>query len=119
MTINYDGRVFRSVANSDGGDVGAETVFHYHQRDDVVWATYAGGSVAFGTLVAKVDDAANLDMRYHHVSTDGDFKSGRCHSRPEILSDGRIRLHERWQWTDGAAGEGSSVIEEVSPTAGR
>jgi hypothetical protein len=113
--INYDARIFRSVANSDGGDVGNETVFHYHQRDDIVWATYDGGSVTLGTLLAKVDSSGALDMRYHHVAADGTFKSGRCRSRPEILADGRIRLHEQWQWTDGASGEGASIIEEVAP----
>jgi hypothetical protein len=110
---NYNARVFRSVANSDGGDVTGETTFHYHQRDDLVWATYAGGSVAFGTLLAKVDALGALDMRYHHVAVDGNFKSGRCHSRPERLPDGRLRLHEQWQWTDGADGQGASIIEEV------
>lgn len=114
LMFNYDSRVFRSVANSDGGDVDDSTTFHYHQRDNLVWATYAGGSVVFGTLLAKVDASGNLDMRYQHVSVDGHFKSGRCHSRPESLPDGRLRLHERWQWTDGAEGQGESTIEEVS-----
>ena len=112
--LDYDGRVFRSVANSDGGDVGEDTTFHYHQRGHVVWATYAGGSVVFGTLLAKADAVGNLDMRYQHVSVGGSFKSGRCQSRPESLPDGRLRLHERWQWTDGAEGQGVSVVEEVS-----
>jgi hypothetical protein len=112
--VDYDARVFRSVANSDGGDVDGETTFQYHQRDNVVWATYAGGSVVFGTLLAKVDDSGHLDMRYQHVSVDGSFKSGRCHSRPERLPDGRLRLHERWRWTDGADGEGESIIEEIT-----
>jgi hypothetical protein len=111
---DYDARIFRSVANSDGGDVDGGTTFQYHQRGDVVWATYAGGSVLFGTLLAKADASGNLDMRYQHVSVDGTFKSGRCHSRPESLPDGRLRLHERWRWTDGAEGEGESIIEEVS-----
>ena len=112
--MNYDGRVFRSVANSAGGDVSGDTSFEYHQRDDIVWATYTGGSVRFGTLVATADDAGNLDMRYQHVAVDGTFKSGRCSSRVETLSDGRLRLHEQWQWTGGAEGRGESVIEEVS-----
>ena len=111
--IDYEGRRFRSVANSRGGDVGAETTFDYHQEGDVVWATYAGGAIRFGALVAKVDAAGNLEMRYHHVAADGDFKSGRCQSRPERLPDGRLRLHERWQWTEGAEGQGNSVIEEI------
>jgi len=111
--LEYEGRVFRSVANSDGGDVSGETTFHYHQRDDLVWATYTGGPVLFGTLLAKVDTFGNLDMRYQHVSVDGTFKSGRCQSRPERLPDGRLRLHERWHWTDGAEGRGISIIEEI------
>ncbi len=113
--ISYEGRRFRSVSNSAGGDVGAATTFHYHQEGDLVWATYAGGSVQLGTLLARVDPAGNLDMRYHHVATDGTFKTGRCQSRPELLPDGRLRLHERWQWTDGSEGEGASIIEEIAP----
>jgi hypothetical protein len=111
--MDYDGRIFRSVANSSGGDVDRETTFHYHQTGQVVWATYAGGAIAFGTLLAHADEAGNLDMRYQHLSVDGEFKSGRCRSRPEMLADGRVRLHEQWQWTDGADGTGSSVIEEA------
>ena len=112
--IKYEGRCFRSVANSDGGDVSDGTVFRYHQQGDLVWATYGGGAVRFGTLVAKVDDLGNLDMRYQHVSIDGQLKSGRCHSRPEVLAGGRLRLHEEWQWIDGAEGHGNSIIEEIS-----
>jgi len=112
--IQYEGRCFRSVANSDGGDVSDGTVFRYHQQGDLVWATYAGGAVRLGTLVAKVDDLGNLDMRYQHVSIDGQFKSGRCRSSPEVLAGGRLRLHEQWQWIDGAQGHGNSIIEEIS-----
>jgi putative acetyltransferase len=112
--VSYDGKLFRSVSNSTGGDVGAETTFHYRQEGDLVWATYAGGAVRLGTLVATADAEGNLDMRYQHVGADGAFKTGRCCSRPEVLPDGRLRLHERWRWTDGAEGEGVSVIEEIA-----
>jgi hypothetical protein len=113
VSINYDGRVFRSLSNSEGGDVSGETTFRYRQRGEVVWATYAGGAVLFGTLLATMDGDGNLQMRYQHVAVGGAFKSGRCRSRPEVLPDGRLRLYEQWQWTDGADGEGASVIEEV------
>lgn len=109
---SYDGRRFHSVSNTDGGDVSAETVFHYHQRGDVVWATYAGGSVVQGTLVGTVDDRGGLDLRYAHVRADGRLMTGECVSTPEVLADGRLRLHERWRWTSGGTGEGQSVIEE-------
>ena len=111
--VEYAERTFRSVANSEGGEVNGETKFHYHQVGNVVWATYAGGAVLFGTLLAKVDEVGHLDMRYQHISIDGAFKSGLCHSRPERLPDGRLRLHEQWQWIDGAMGQGVSTIEEI------
>jgi hypothetical protein len=111
--MNYEGKVFRSIANSAGGDVGDQTVFRYHQAGDLVWATYAGGAVRWGTLLARADAEGHLDMRYQHVGVDGAFKDGRCQSRPETLPDGRLRLHERWWWTEGAAGEGQSTVEEI------
>jgi len=108
----YEGKTFRTVKNAASGDVSGETRFHYHQDGDLVWATYEGGGVRFGTLVAKADSEGRLDMRYHHLSVDGRLKTGRCTSIPEKLADGRLRVHESWQWTDGGAG--TSVIEEVS-----
>jgi hypothetical protein len=114
MTIDYDGRRFRSVSNSPTGEVGTETVFEYHQRGDVVWATYEGGAIRFGTLIARVDAEGGLDMRYQHVNTAGELMTGVCRSTPELLPDGRVRLHETWQWTSGDRSSGESVVEEVA-----
>lgn len=111
--INYDNRLFVPVVNSDTGEVGADTIFHYRQQSDVVWATYGGGDIRFGTLVAKVEPDGSLDMRYQHVNKNGKFMTGRCRSTPEVLPDNRIRLHEKWQWTSGDLSEGESVVEEV------
>lgn len=112
--INYDQRRFVSVCNTGNGDVGAETLFHYHQRDDLVWAEYSGGAIVFGTLIARVDEAGRLDMRYHHLNTAGELMVGQCCSTPERLSDGRLRLHEKWQWLSGDLSGGESVIEEIA-----
>ena len=38
-------------------------------------------------------------------------------SQPERLVDGRIRLHERWQWTEGSSASGESIVEEVEAAA--
>lgn len=111
--IDYDNRRFRGVANSETGEVGGDTVFRYRQRDDVVWATYEGGGVRFGTLVATVDGSGALDMRYAHVNGAGELMTGACRSTPEVLPDGRLRLHERWRWTCGDRSEGKSIVEEV------
>lgn len=111
--IRFGGRVFRSTSNSASGEVSGETRFHYSQEGDLVWATYQGGAIRFGNLVAKVLEGGVLDMRYQHLNHRGDLKTGICRSTPEVLADGRLRLHEQWRWTSGEGGSGSSVIEEV------
>ncbi|APG24357.1 n-acetylglutamate synthase [Syntrophotalea acetylenica] len=111
--INYNDRLFRSVENSDTGEVDQSTIFHYHQKEDVVWASYEGGSIRFGTLIAKVQPDGCLDMRYSHINQHGQIMTGNCWSQPEVLADGRLRLVENWQWTCGDYTKGHSTIEEV------
>ena len=111
--IDLDGRRFRTVRNSTAGESSSETVFRYRQKGSIAWATYGGGDVAFGTLVARVDGRGRLDMVYQHLNKNGDFRTGSCRARTEILADGRYRLHEAWEWTSGAIGKGRSVTEEV------
>jgi len=111
--INYNNKKFGAVQNTDNGEVSGDTIFQYRQEGQTVWATYKGGSIIFGTLVAKVDEEGKLDMRYQHVSEDGNFKTGKCISIPQLLDDGRIRLHEKWQWTSGDQSSGESIIEEI------
>ena len=112
--INYNNRLFAPVSNSESGEVSSNTVFEYHQQGDVVWAEYRGGDVVFGNLIAKAQPDGSLDMRYPHVNRKGALMTGVCESTPEVLKDGRIRLHEKWRWTSGDNSQGESVIEEVS-----
>ncbi|MCH9650184.1 MAG: n-acetylglutamate synthase [Deltaproteobacteria bacterium] len=111
--IHYGGKTFRSASNSTSGEVSGETLFHYHQEDDLVWATYSGGAIRFGNLVAKVLEGDVLDMRYQHLNRQGELKTGICRSTPQLLADGRIRLHEEWRWTSGDQSTGESTLEEV------
>ncbi|MBK9061755.1 MAG: n-acetylglutamate synthase [Acidobacteria bacterium] len=112
--VDFDGRRFRTVRNSADGESGSETVFHYRQKGAVVWATYHGGDVSFGTLLARAAADGRLEMVYQHLNKNGDFRAGRCRARTEVLPDGRYRLHERWVWTEGAEGAGRSLTEEIT-----
>ena len=112
-TIDYNCRKFRSVNNSPNGEVDEETVFEYFQQDEIVWGTYRGGAIRWGTLIAKVDGKGHLDMRYQHINAQGEIMTGKCRSTPELLPDGRLRLHEDWQWTSGDGSAGTSVVEEM------
>ena len=113
MEYNLEGKVFRSVSNTDNGEVDADTLFHYRQVGDLVSADYRGGGIVTGHLIAKVLAGGQLDMRYHHLNDKGDFMLGKCLSTPERLPDGRLRFKETWQWLSGDMSAGSSEIEEI------
>ncbi len=112
-SADYDGRRFRPVENSETGEVGPGTVFAYRQDGNVVSATYEGGGVRYGVLIATSDGEGNLDARYGHVNAEGDLMTGECRTTPEVLPDGRLRLHEEWRWTSGDGSSGRSVVEEI------
>src|ERR1051326_4323929 len=107
--LSYDGKRFSIVS-------GPETVFHYRQHGSRVWALYKGGGARFGALVACTDAHGNLDARYQHVEGEETWRTGRCASRPELLPDGRVRLHQSWESTSEPRQRGCTVIEEV-PTS--
>jgi len=112
--IDYDGRNFVSVKNSVSGEVGSETTFHYHQSGSIVWAEYNGGAIVRGQLIASCDANGVLEMRYQHINAAGQLMTGECRSIPEVLDDGRLRLHEKWRWTSGDRSSGESVLEEIT-----
>ena len=111
--IDYHNKQFCSVNNTDNGEVSSETLFHYQQTGDIITATYAGGQIKQGNLIGKVNAEGQIDMRYQHLNQAMEFMTGRCVSTPELLPNGKVRLHEKWQWTSGDCSEGESMIEEV------
>ena len=113
LAINYDGRVFRGVSNSENGEVDGSTLFVYEQRGKMLEGSYSGGSILQGHLIGSVNDDDTLDFVYHHVNEGGENMAGRCHSTPETKPEGRLVLHESWQWLTGDNSSGTSVVAEV------
>jgi type I pantothenate kinase len=111
---SLDGRRFRDVSAAPAGDVSGATTFDYHEgADGVVWGSYAGGAVRHGRLVGT-RSGDTVAFRYVHLTADGATASGRCSTEVEQLDDGRLRLHETWEW-ESRTGSGTSVVEEVAP----
>jgi hypothetical protein len=113
MKINYHGRNFTGVINSPNGQVSGDTLFYYQQLGQTLTATYRGGRIQTGQMIGKVNNDNSLEFVYQHLDMEGNLMSGKCKSVPEFMSDGRIRLHERWEWTFGGEGKGESVVEEA------
>ena len=111
--INYNDRIFRSISNTENGEVSEETIFNYQQNSFLVSATYTGGGILFGHLIGLVNAIGEMEICYHHVNDEGELRTGICNSTPEVLPNGKIRLHEKWKWTNGDESEGESIVEEI------
>ena len=110
--INYNNKLFKPINNTENGETSNQTIFRYKQTGNILTAEYSGGKIIFGHLIGLVDENGDIEMRYHQVNNQGELMTGICHSKPERLANGKIRLHETWQWTSGDKSKGQSIIEE-------
>ncbi|MBO0839419.1 MAG: hypothetical protein J2O49_01145 [Sciscionella sp.] len=108
--VNYDGRKFRKQLDDPTEDA---PIAQYHQKDNLVWAEFAGGDCLRGSLAGLCDESGQIEFAYSMVLVDGDVISGRSVNTPELLPDGRIRLHEQWERYGKHADRGISYLEEV------
>lgn len=111
--INYNDRFFQVVTSSANGEVSNKTIFHYRHEGNILTSEYSGEKIRKGFLIGLVAESGKIDMRYQHINDKNEIMTGTCFSTPEVLPNGKIRLHENWQWTSGDRSEGTSVIEEV------
>lgn len=111
--INYNKKRFISVKNSDNGEVSKDLIFTYNQTENIVTSNYQGGKILKGQLIGLVNKNGEINIRYQQVNTSGELKTGICHTTPEIMDNGKIRLHEKWQWTSGDKTSGNSILEEL------
>ena len=109
--MDLNGRFFIALENSKNGEVNTQTVFRYYQKDQIVWATYEGGDILFGTLSGK-RIGNSLIFTYQHQNVNGDFLTGKCRSTI-TTENGLIHLSEKWQWTCKDFSKGKSLLKEV------
>jgi hypothetical protein len=108
--IDYDNKRFRPVRGPAGEE--SRTAV-YRQHGDLVWGEFAGGHARRGVLTGTAAPDGRLDFGYSMVLDTGEVVSGHCRSTPEVLADGRLRLHEVWVRYGAASSSGSSCIEEI------
>lgn len=111
--MNYNNKIFKAVQNSENGETSAKTIFKYRQEGEILTSEYSGGQIKKGNLIGLVDKLGNIEMRYHQINTKGELMTGICFSKPEIMQNGKVRLHETWEWTSGDKSKGNSILEEV------
>jgi hypothetical protein len=108
MKINLNNKQFKALHNSKNGEVSNETIFTYHQKNDIIWATYEGGDIKFGTLSGSII-GNQLKFNYQHQNKKGEFLTGKCETEILVI-DNQIQLHEKWQWTCRDFSSGESIL---------
>ncbi|WP_298497534.1 n-acetylglutamate synthase [uncultured Algibacter sp.] len=111
--INYNNKRFIPVSSSENSETNSKTTFVYNQKENIVTATYKGGNVIKGHLIGLVNIDGTINMRYHQINKNGELMTGICTSKPEIDLNGKIVLHESWQWTSGDKSKGTSTLHEI------
>lgn len=111
--MNYHNKRFRAISNTENGETSIETIFHYQQIDNILTAEYSGGKIKKGHLIGLVDKNGKINMSYHQINDQNELMTGICYSTSEVLPNGKIRLHESWQWTSHDQSKGKSIIEEI------
>ena len=109
--VNYEGKYFRKVSAAEDG--GETPLAQYHQDGDLVWAQFSGGEVRRGALAGTCSPQGVIRFAYSMVLTGGSIISGMSTNTPQVLEDGRIRLHEEWERYGDHADKGISYLEEV------
>lgn len=112
-SMNYHNKKFRIVSNSDNGQVSTEMIFHYQQHQNILTCSYNGKYIICGHILGIVEQNGNLKFHYHQINTNNQLLTGVCTSSPKILENGKIQLHEEWQWTNGDKSKGTSILEEI------
>lgn len=66
-----------------------------------------------GSLIGTVSINGELDFVYHHMNQDMQVKTGKCHSVPTVLENGKMELSEQWEWKSGECSKGEYLLMEV------
>ena len=106
-----DGLRMHVSSTADHGVVGSDTVLEFHQRGATVWAEYCGGEVTVGFLAGTLR-GTKLEFRYTQVERSGEVHGGLSHGELERLPNGRIRIHEHFQWASRDE-SGTNIFDEI------
>ena len=84
---SLDRKIFQSIENSENGEVSSESIFHYHQNNEIVSADYKGGNIRKGHLLGKMFTNGNLEFTYQHMNIEGAFNKALQRTRYRSLGE--------------------------------
>ena len=106
--VDFHGRLMTATQTAPNGVVNKDTLFSFRQFGQRVLASYTGGKVQRGVLIGKVD-GSKFRFNYAQEDLTGKVQGGLSECKVDILTDGRVRLLEYFDWPGGT---GLNTIEE-------
>ncbi|MCK5032858.1 MAG: GNAT family N-acetyltransferase [Calditrichia bacterium] len=109
---DFNKKKFKVIRN-DGQDaeVNMDTIFHYIQNQELLYAEYSGGLVKYGEIFGVIEnDAISF---YYEQENLKDIKSrGKSTDKIKILENGKLQLIDEWEWSS-KNGRGICILEEI------
>lgn len=116
-TFNLNQKRFHPLSNSQLGTVNSNTIFDYTEYNGIVRATYHGGTILSGHILAQWQGDSCLKMLYHCLTIDQELKAGQATARLSRTKDGLIHMDLEWEWLGDNKGTGVSHYIEISRKA--
>jgi hypothetical protein len=101
------------VRDNPHGVSSADTVFHYRVDKGMITATYQGGRIALGHVVARATGPDTIETLYHCQTIEGELMAGWSRGRLGSDKTGRTTLDFEWGWLSGGDGGGHSSYVEL------
>lgn len=91
-----------------------ETIFFYLEKENIITATYKGGSIIQGSILGKrIDKSNKISLIYQCITTDGELKAGESKGTITQDKNGKIVLDFDWNWLNGDLSGGTSRYIEI------
>lgn len=101
------------VKTAETGVVNHETIFHFSQDEDRVFAQYQGGKIQMGYLVGTLTIDNRLVFTYCQMQEDGKLDNGISHCELSKNEDGKLVLIERFEWKSRPGEFGTNIFQEM------
>jgi hypothetical protein len=109
---NFDNKKLKiTLIEGPNTEVNQDTVFQFHQENNMIWAEYSGGKVKRGRLIGLIN-GNTLTHHYIQVNLNNEINSGEGKSQIQQNEEGKLQIVEEWEWKS-QEGKGKSVMTEI------
>ena len=108
----FDKKQFKVIKN-DGIDieVNTETIFNFHQNNELIYAEYEGGKIKYGEIFGLIENE-NIYFYYNQENLAGQKNQGSSKDEIILLENDKLQLIDKWEWKT-KSGQGLCILEEV------